>query len=119
MCCGCQFLGWFGRGYRTYAVYSGYQFGNQSTSDAVSLIVSSDRELRGQLGQKMEDLQTRFRFLQGLMRDSVLILEKLQSIDSADSTVPNLLQQLSLEIYQYSGSADRRKYIHYRQTCGS
>jgi len=73
------------------------QFGNQSTSDAVSLIVSSDRELRGQLAQKMEDLQTRFRFLQGLMRDSVLILGKLQSIDSADSTVPNLLQQLSLE----------------------
>jgi len=73
------------------------QLGNQSKSNAVSLLVSSDRELRGQLAQKMEDLQTRFRFLQGLMHDSVLILEKLQSTDSVDPSVPNLLQQLSLE----------------------
>ena len=81
----------------TLSIWVEDQLGNQSTSNAVSLIVSSDRELRGQLTQKIEDLQNRFRFLQGLMRDSVLILQKLRSTEFVNSTVPNLLQQLSLE----------------------
>lgn len=81
----------------TLSIVATDRFGNQAMSEAIRLSVLSDRELRGKLTQQLEDVQTQFRQLQRLLKESVETLAALKDETVLDHELRKLVQQLSLE----------------------
>ncbi len=72
-------------------------FGNQTSSEQVGLTVRSDKELRGELTQRLKDVERQFLLLRQLLNDAGQRLLLLQKEDASPAESTALLQQLSLE----------------------